>query len=57
MDVLKKKIDAIDKLYAEYHENAYKCTKKSNIQARRLSVRIRKEMKEYRKLCLIYDKA
>lgn len=57
MDVLKKQIDKIDKLYAEYHENAYKCTKESNRNARRLSLRIRKELKEYRRLSLIYDKA
>lgn len=57
MDVLKNKIDEIDKLYAEYHANAYKCTKWSNRYARKLSLRIRKELKEYRRLSIIYDKA
>lgn len=57
MDVLRKKIDDIDKLYAEYHENAYKCNKYSNRCARKLSIKIRKELKEYRRLSIIYDKA
>lgn len=57
MDVLRKKIDEIDKLYAEYHENAYKCNKYSNRCARKLSIKIRKELKEYRRLSIIYDKA
>ena len=57
MNKLKRQIDAIDRLYAEFHENAYRCTKKGHRRARVLSVKIAKMMKDYRKDTKIWDKA